>query len=102
SNGKKVLLFGLSGNPPTGRGGHSGIVEYFVSQGGYDEIWMLPVYRHMFTNKREDMAKSGAPTFEQRMDMCKLAFERLSSPHVKVHVLPFEKETYEKKAKDNP
>lgn len=27
----KVLLFGTSGNPPTGSDGHSGIVEYFVS-----------------------------------------------------------------------
>lgn len=28
---RKVLLFGTSGNPPTGPDGHSGIVEYFVS-----------------------------------------------------------------------
>ena len=29
----KVLLFGTSGNPPTGRDGHSGIVDYFVNLG---------------------------------------------------------------------
>lgn len=29
----KVLLFGTSGNPPTGRDGHSGMVEYFVNLG---------------------------------------------------------------------
>ena len=30
----KVLLFGTSGNPPTGRDGHTGMIEYFVSLGG--------------------------------------------------------------------
>lgn len=29
----QVLLFGTSGNPPTGRDGHSGMVDYFVSLG---------------------------------------------------------------------
>jgi len=29
----KVLLFGTSGNPPTGRDGHSGMIEYFVTLG---------------------------------------------------------------------
>lgn len=27
----QVLLFGTSGNPPTGRDGHSGMVDYFVA-----------------------------------------------------------------------
>lgn len=35
----KVLLFGMSGNPPTGRDGHSGMVEYFVSLGGYGILY---------------------------------------------------------------
>lgn len=35
----KVLLFGTSGNPPTGRDGHSGIIEYFVSLGEF--LWGL-------------------------------------------------------------
>lgn len=30
---RNVLLFGTSGNPPTGRDGHSGIVDYFASLG---------------------------------------------------------------------
>ena len=29
SNKKKIVLFGLSANPPTGLGGHMGIVSYF-------------------------------------------------------------------------
>lgn len=30
---RQILLFGTSGNPPTGRDGHSGIVDYFVTLG---------------------------------------------------------------------
>lgn len=29
----RILLFGTSGNPPTGRDGHSGMVDYFVTLG---------------------------------------------------------------------
>lgn len=35
-----VLLFGLSANPPTGRGGHAGIVAFLQAQGQWDEIWV--------------------------------------------------------------
>ena len=28
--GKRVILFGLSANPPTGLGGHMGIAKYFA------------------------------------------------------------------------
>lgn len=35
-----VLLFGLSANPPTGRGGHAGIVSFLQAQGQWDEIWV--------------------------------------------------------------
>ena len=30
-NEKRIVLFGLSANPPTGLGGHMGIVRYFSS-----------------------------------------------------------------------
>lgn len=30
---RQILLFGTSGNPPTGRDGHSGIIDYFVTLG---------------------------------------------------------------------
>lgn len=29
----RILLFGTSANPPTGRDGHSGIIDYFVGLG---------------------------------------------------------------------
>jgi len=47
SKRKQVCLFGLSADPPTGQGGHLGIVQHLVSM-GFDEVRILPVYRHMF------------------------------------------------------
>jgi nicotinate (nicotinamide) nucleotide adenylyltransferase len=80
---KRVLLFGTSANPPTGRGGHAGIVSWGAAREDVDEIWVLPVYRHAFEEKRD------MPSFEHRMAMAKLAFEPLSS---KVKVLDVERE----------
>lgn len=39
-----VLLFGLSANPPTGRGGHAGIVAFLQAQGQWDEIWVRSLF----------------------------------------------------------
>ncbi len=74
---RNVLIFGLSANPPTGLGGHAGIVrwaatrtqlEAFKGQ-GVDQVWILPVFRHAFSNKRD------MPAFEHRLAMAKIAFE---------------------------
>jgi nicotinic acid mononucleotide adenylyltransferase len=43
-----VCLFGLSGDPPTGRSGHMGIVNAVTEMNFFDEIWIIPVYRHMY------------------------------------------------------
>lgn len=45
---KRVCLFGTSADPPTGHGGHLGIVKHLVSMKQFDEVRVLPVYRHMF------------------------------------------------------
>jgi hypothetical protein len=37
----------------------------------YDDIWVLPVYRHMFSDKRKSMAHPGSASFDQRLEMCK-------------------------------
>lgn len=44
----KICLFGLSADPPTGYGGHVGIVQALKQMEEWDEIWVLPVYRHTF------------------------------------------------------
>lgn len=63
----RILLFGLSANPPTGKGGHYGMMEYFSKS--FDEIWILPVYRHTYSSKRN------LASFQDRMEMCRLNFK---------------------------
>ena len=45
---RRVCLFGLSADPPTGHGGHLGIVAHLASMEMFDEVRVIPVYRHMF------------------------------------------------------
>lgn len=54
---RRVCLFGTSANPPTGEGGHTGIITHLSSlelksgeneQQTFDEVRVLPVYKHMF------------------------------------------------------
>ena len=68
----KVLLYGLSANPPTGEGGHQGIVAHFAKE--FDELWVMPVYKHIYQTKRELAA------FENRVRMCEIAF--MENPRV--------------------
>jgi nicotinate-nucleotide adenylyltransferase len=74
---RRVLLFGTSANPPTGMGGHAGMVSWAAARDDVDEIWVLPVYRHAFEEKRD------MPSFEHRLEMARLAFTPIS-PKVKV------------------
>jgi nicotinate (nicotinamide) nucleotide adenylyltransferase len=88
-----TLLFGTSANPPTGLEGHAGIVRFLAGLesipglGQVDAVWVLPVYRHVFLEKRT------MPSFGHRMAMARLAFESLPDiPIGKVSVLPIEQE----------
>eukprot|EP00547_Thalassionema_nitzschioides_P008070 CAMPEP_0194225398 /NCGR_PEP_ID=MMETSP0156-20130528/39524_1 /TAXON_ID=33649 /ORGANISM="Thalassionema nitzschioides, Strain L26-B" /LENGTH=224 /DNA_ID=CAMNT_0038957325 /DNA_START=22 /DNA_END=698 /DNA_ORIENTATION=+ len=47
---RQICLFGTSADPPTGEGGHVGIVRA-LSKLAFDEVRVLPVYQHMFSNK---------------------------------------------------
>ena len=71
SRRREVLLFGLSANPPTGLKGHMGVVKYFRLL--YDEIWLLPVYQHIYSSRRQ------LAPFAHRVEMCRLALETLRS-----------------------
>jgi len=100
---KTVLLFGLSANPPTGMGGHAGIVSWggkdlrvdlpndeepkkAREQVGIDEVWVLPVYKHAFASK------SNLLPFEHREAMAKIAFGTLPGLEGKVQVKDTEKQ----------
>jgi nicotinic acid mononucleotide adenylyltransferase len=98
SNGtrKHILLYGLSANPPTGDGGHRGIVTYLVNHSNdennkFNQIWILPVYKHAFNSK------SNLLDYDHRMEMCRLNFEDLSkgngsnSEKCKVYVSDYER-----------
>ena len=86
---RKVCLFGTSGNPPTGDSGHVGIVKILISIKQFDEIRILPVYSHSFSSKHKDMA-----SYDDRIKMCQLAFEELSTPTTRVVVSKDEEKCY--------
>ena len=114
---RSVCLFGTSADPPTGAGGHRGIVMALSNlvlpaarqpsagagagagagenscgrtaaagsgsivdnkagtssprqQLRFDEIRVIPVYRHMFNSKRGNQT-----SYNDRLEMCRLAFE---------------------------
>ena len=70
SGRKRVCLFGTSANPPTGDGGHRGIVQALCAlRRRFDEIRILPVYQHMFASKRTLLEQ-----YEHRITMCQLNF----------------------------
>lgn len=83
---RRVCLFGLSANPPTGEGGHVGIVRELSQmmtrvknddetcrneeeEEKFHEIRILPVFSHMFNEKRGMQV-----SYEDRLEMCRLAF----------------------------
>lgn len=80
---RTVIVFGLSANPPTGLRGHAGLVAWAVERA--DEVWVLPVYRHAFHEKRE------LAPWEDRVEMARLAFEHLPGAGGRVRVLELER-----------
>jgi len=74
---KKICIFGTSANPPTL--GHRDIVAYLASLVEFDEIIVLPVYEHMFERKRCNNNSINSSSFQDRLDMAKLAFSNISS-----------------------
>ena len=83
----RVCLFGTSANPPTGDGGHVSIVEALSKLESFDEIRILPVYRHTFASKRDQLV-----AYEDRVEMCKIAFQSIP----KVTVSDAEKMSFER------
>ncbi|MEL6187572.1 MAG: nicotinate-nicotinamide nucleotide adenylyltransferase [Myxococcota bacterium] len=78
---KRVLLFGLSADPPTGEEGHLGLVRWAARRTTYPELggpidamWILPVFRHAYAEK------SGQTSFVHRFEMSRLCFEGRNEP----------------------
>lgn len=64
---KRICLFGSSFNPPTKA--HVEILKYFLRSGKFDEVWLVPVYKHIYASK------SNLELFEDRYNMCSLAID---------------------------
>ncbi|EGZ17146.1 hypothetical protein PHYSODRAFT_504656 [Phytophthora sojae] len=90
---REVLLFGLSANPPTGAAGHMGVVRHCRPM--FDEIWLLPVYQHIYSSKRQ------LAPFEHRVEMCRLVLEslqRADDAGAALRVVQEEREMFERAA----
>ena len=108
---RRVCVFGTSADPPTGPLGHAGIVSHLASLSSFDKVLVVPVYRHMFREKRERGARNSdtyrdanseeeGNRFERKMEMCRLQFEKeTDSKETKraVTVVALERAIYEKK-----
>lgn len=86
--GNRIAIFGLSANPPTGNKGHVGLVKNLVNSKNFDEIWILPVYKHIFISKS---FSTSSVSYEHRFHMAKLCFEGESIKECKVRVLTLER-----------
>jgi hypothetical protein len=87
---RQVCLFGTSANPPTGDGGHTGIVKALSKLDSFHEIRILPVFRHTFASKRKQLE-----SFHHRYNMCKLSFGSID----KAAVSDAERKSFERMAK---
>ncbi|KAH9245961.1 nicotinate (nicotinamide) nucleotide adenylyltransferase [Batrachochytrium salamandrivorans] len=67
----RIALFGSSFDPPTGLGGHAGIVRYLAKR--FSKVWLVPVFQHPFSTKRQNVS------FEDKLAMLRLAFDELGS-----------------------
>ena len=89
---ERILLFGLSADPPTGERGHLGLVKWASQRrmypelgGAIDRIWVVPVHRHTFVEK------SGLSPYIHRVAMARLCFEGVQG-QVPVEVSEAERE----------
>lgn len=62
---RSVALYGGAFDPP--HIGHTAFCAALAGEPGFDEVWVLPCYRHPFGKELAD--------FAHRMAMCRIAFE---------------------------
>ena len=79
----KIALLGGSFNPP--HQGHVALVKSLLENKKLGGVWVIPCFAHPFEKKL-------AP-FQDRLQMCKLAFESLGSP---LHILNTDEEIQNK------
>ena len=75
----RIAVLGGAFDPPTK--GHTQIAQILIDRLGFDEVWIIPVYQHIFHKNMSD--------FEHRMSMCLIAFE-----HPQTYVSYYEQENH--------
>ncbi len=75
----KIALFGGSFDPP--HFGHVAVAKKLVESDQFDEVWILPSFKHPFEKK--------LTSFEDRIELCSLAFGVLGK---KIKICRVEKE----------
>jgi len=75
---KQVAVFGGSFDPP--HAGHVLLAAYLGAVAAFDRVLVIPVFQHVFDKRLTE--------FEHRLQMCRLAFERL--PFVEVSAIEAE------------
>lgn len=75
----KIALFGGSFDPP--HFGHVAVAKNLVESDQFDEVWILPSFKHPFEKK--------LVSFEDRVELCALAFGSLGK---KIRISRLEKE----------
>lgn len=94
STRRVAIVYGVSADPPTDRGGHGGVVralrEFELDRGVTrdeslsgssstsraiaDEVIVVPVYEHVYASKRARQVGEGSADYDARLAMCELAF----------------------------
>lgn len=86
--GPNIALFGLSANPPTIA--HFKIVEHLINSNiDFDELWILPVYHHIYNSKRK------FEPYDDRINMLQECVKSLPSSLKRIRVLPLERTLFE-------
>ena len=100
---KNILIYGLSGDPPTGKHGHRGIIEYLIKENKNNKNKSLPCFEYIFilpTYKYAIPEKIGHEnTYDFRYKLIKENFKDINDNIIKV--LPLEKEVLEYVQKTN-
>ena len=73
---RKIAIFGLASNPPTL--GHVHVVKSILALNKFDEVWVLPVYKHFHGKEMI--------SFDHRFEMARVTFKSMP----KVKVVPYE------------
>jgi nicotinic acid mononucleotide adenylyltransferase len=78
------------------QGGHGDIVRSIARSGHFDEVWVVPVYRHPYTTAAKSRLED---SYEHRLRMCELGLCGGGTPSCPVVISRIEEEVFSYLAK---